>query len=170
MRDQLPAARAARVRQREEGAPPHEGVPSRPETPRRHRRFVLPVLAAASVVALLGGCSDSGDGTASVSAKGTPPSVEKLGGALECKVKVTKKVEDYRLGSCKKDKTLFTMVTFKDNRAKRGWLDYSKPYGGTYLVGSRWLVLADSDKKLIPVQAKFGGTIEQGASHGHGRS
>ncbi|MFC4494309.1 hypothetical protein ACFPA8_09200 [Streptomyces ovatisporus] len=170
MRDQLPPAQADRARQREEGAPPHEGAPSRPASRAWPHRFALPALVAAAAVALLGGCSDSGDGTASVSAKGTPPSVEKLGSALECKVKVTKKVEDYRLGSCKKDKTLFTMVTFKDNRAKRGWLDFSKPYGGTYLVGSRWLVLADSDKKLIPVQAKFGGTIEEGAAHGHGRS
>jgi hypothetical protein len=170
MKDQLPAAQAARARRRQPGAPLRQEGPARPSRRSPWRASALPVLVAASAVALLGGCSDSDGGTAAVSAKSTPPSVEKLASAVKCKAKVTKKVEDYRLGSCKKGKTLFTIVTFKDNEAKRGWLDYSKSYGGTYLVGSRWIVLADSDTKLAPVQAKFGGTIEEGASHGHGRS
>lgn len=172
MRDRIPAARTAHTgppaglfglgtTPRQEGtARPARRLPLR-------RAAVLPMLAA---VALLGGCGDSGDQTAAVSAKGAPPSVEKLAGAVKCKAKVTKKVEDYRLGSCKKGKTLYTFVTFKDNEAKRGWLDYSKSYGGTYLVGSRWIALADADTKLAPVQAEFGGTIEEGASHGHGRT
>lgn len=164
MRDQLPPAQADRAQQRDEEAQRQE-APSRRWT----RRLALPAVAAASVVALLGGCSDSGGGTAAVSANGAPPTVEKLASALKCKVKITKKVEDYRLGTCKKDKTLFTLITFKDNEAKRGWLDFSKSYGGTYLVGSRWLALADADTKLAPVQAKFGGTIEEGQSHGKGR-
>ncbi|SCK09957.1 hypothetical protein [Streptomyces sp. WMMB 322] len=163
MRDQLSPAEAGSTQRRDEGAP----LGARP---RRLGRLALPALAAASAVALLGGCSGD-SGTAAVAKSSKPPTVEKLASALKCKADIQKKVEDYRLGVCKSGKTTYTFVTFKDNRAKRGWLDYSKDYGGTYLVGSRWLVVTVKPSKLGPIQAKYGGTIERGRAHGgHGRS
>ncbi|MCH6160773.1 hypothetical protein [Streptomyces marispadix] len=163
MRDQLPQAEADSTQRRYEGAP--LGAPSR-----RPGRLALPVAAAVSAMLLLGGCGGD-SGTANVSKSSKPPTVEKLASALKCKADIQKKVEDYRLGVCKANKTLYTFVTFKDNRAKRGWLDYSKDYGGTYLVGSRWLVVTEKPSQLGPIQAQFGGTVERGRGHGgHGRS
>ncbi|WP_314174682.1 hypothetical protein [Streptomyces winkii] len=162
MREQLPPAEADSTQRRYEGAP--LGALSR-----RPGRIVLPAVVAASAALLLGGCSGD-SGTASVAKSSKPPTVEKLAGALKCKADIQKKVEDYRLGACKADKTLYTFVTFKDNHAKRGWLDYSKDYGGTYLVGSRWIVVTDKPSKLGPIQAQYGGTVERGRGHGHGRS
>lgn len=163
MRKQLPPVEADSTQRRYEGAP--LGAPSR-----RLGRYVLPAGAAASAALLLGGCSGD-SGTASVAKTAEPPTVEKLGSAVKCKAEIRKKVEDYRLGDCKAKKTLFTFVTFKDNRAKRGWLDFSKDYGGTYLVGSRWIVVTDKASSLGPIQAQYGGTVERGAGHGgHGRA
>lgn len=162
MRDQLSPAGADSTQRRYEGAP--LGAPSR-----RLRRSAVPTAVAAAAAMLIAGCS-GGSGTAAVAKSSKPPTVEKLASALECKADIQKKVEDYRLGVCKSKKTPFTFVTFKDNRAKRGWLDFSKDYGGTYLVGSRWIVVTDSPSKLGPIQAKWGGTVEQGKGHGHGRS
>jgi hypothetical protein len=163
MRDQLSPAEAGSTQRRDEGAP--LGALSR-----RLCMIALPAVAAASAALLLGGCSGD-SGTASVAKTSKPPTVEKLASALKCKVDIQKKVDDYRLGACKADKTQYTFVTFKDNRAKRGWLDFSKDYGGTYLVGSRWIVVTDKPSKLGPIQAQYGGTVERGQGHGgHGRS
>ncbi|NLU75745.1 hypothetical protein HCC61_24350 [Streptomyces sp. HNM0575] len=163
MRDQLPPAEADSAQRRCEGAPPRS--PSRGAG-----RFVLPVVAVASAALLLGGCGGD-SGTANVSKSSKPPTVENLASALKCKADIQKKVEDYRLGVCKVDKILYTFVTFKDNHAKRGWLDYSKDYGGTYLVGSRWIVVTEEPSELGPIQGKYGGTVERGRSHGgHGSS
>jgi hypothetical protein len=170
MKDQSPPAEADSTQRRDEGAP-LGALSWRPGKP---GRFTLAVIAAVAAVAavstafLFGGDS----GTVTVAKSSKPPTVEKLASALKCKVDIQKKVEDYRLGACKADKTQYTFVTFKDNRAKRGWLDFSKDYGGTYLVGSRWIVVTDAPSKLGPIQAQHGGTVERGADHGrgHGRS
>lgn len=165
MRDRLSPvspAETGSTRRRYEGAP--LGAPSRPRT--RHAAAVTALAAAGAL--LLSACG--GSDTAPVAKSDKPPSVEKLATALKCKPDIQKKVEDYRLGVCKANKALYTIVTFKDYHAKRGWLDYSKDYGGTYLVGARWIVVTQKPSQLAPIQAKFGGTVERGRGHGHGRS
>ncbi|WP_070013329.1 hypothetical protein [Streptomyces abyssalis] len=140
----------------------------------RPGRLVIAVIAAVAVVAAVSTALVFGgdSGTATVAKSSKPPTVEKLASALKCKADIQKKVEDYRLGVCTAKKTKYTFVTFKDNRAKRGWLDFSKDYGGTYLVGSRWIVVTDAPSKLGPIQGKWGGTVERGKNHGqgHGRN
>ncbi|HEV7629297.1 MAG TPA: hypothetical protein VGO89_22620 [Streptomyces sp.] len=158
MYDQLPQVHADRTQRRDEGSSPRGALS------RHSRKLALPVLAAASAVLLLGGCSGEGDTAAAASGK--PPTVEKLAAALDCKSKITRgKVEDYRQGVCKIDKQLYTLVTFKDNKAKRDWLEFSKSYGGTYLVGSRWIIVGEPPSKLATVQGKYGGSIEEGDKH-----
>lgn len=161
MRDQWSPAHADRTGRRDEGSSP-QGTPPR----RAFRGLALPALAAASAAVLLAGCGQGDTETVAKSSK--PPSVEKLASALGCKAKLTRgKVEDYRQGVCQIGKQKYTLVTFKDNEAKRGWLEFSKSYGGQYLVGSQWTIVANSPEKLGAVQAKYGGTIEEGDSH-HG--
>lgn len=162
MQDRLPQVHARHSRRRDEEV-------SSGSAPSRHpsRRLALPALAAASAVLLLGGCSGEGDTASAASAK--PPTVEKLGKALGCKTKITRgKVEDYRQGVCVIDKERYTVVTFKNNKVKREWLEFSKEYGGTYLVGSQWIVVGEPPTKLATVQGKYGGSIEEGDKHaGH---
>lgn len=165
MKDELPTVHADRAQRRDESSPPRGSGSGR-----QIRRLALPALAAASAVLLLGGCSGDGDAAATVSSK--PPTVEKLASAVGCKAKLRKgKVEDFRQGICDIGKQRYTMVTFEDNKAKRDYLEFSKAYGGTYLVGSRWIVVGEPPSKLAKVQGKYGGTIEEGDKHGgHGRS
>jgi hypothetical protein len=159
MKDQLSPVHADRTEHRDD-VPSLRGVGSR-----RSRRLALPALAAASAALLLAGCGGDGDAAAVTSSK--PPTVEKLASALGCKPKFTRgKVEDYRQAVCKLDKQLYTLVTFKNNKAKRGWLEFSKSYGGIYLVGSRWMVAGNVEDHLEKVKAKYGGSIEEGANHG----
>jgi hypothetical protein len=164
MKDQLSPVHADHTELLDDGSP-QRGAGAR----RRYSRLAIPALAAASAALLLGGCGGDGD-TAAVVTSGKPPTVEKLASALGCKPKFTRgKVEDYRQGVCKKDKQLYTLVTFKNNKAKRGWLEFSKSYGGIYLVGSRWMVAGNVEDNLDKVKAKYGGSIEEGDNHdGHG--
>lgn len=164
MKDELPTVRAGRAERRDETSSPRDS-----RFGRQSRRLALPALAAASAALLLAGCGGD-DSTVAVSSK--PPSVEKLAAAVGCKAQLTRgKVEDYRQGVCDIGKQRYTVVTFKDNKAKRDWLEFSKSYGGTYLVGSRWIIVGEPPSRLAKVQGKYGGSIEEGDKHGgHGRS
>lgn len=160
MNDHLAPVRGVRHQRQDERA-------SRPEPPSGpvHSRFALAALATGSAVMLLAGCG--GPDTAAVAKSSKPPTIKNLGAAVGCKPENPRKgkLKDYRQGVCKVKKTTYTFVTFDNNKAKRGYLDYSKWYGGTYLVGSRWIVVTQQASKLGVLQAKFGGSVEKGRQH-----
>ncbi|GAA3073911.1 hypothetical protein GCM10020254_17150 [Streptomyces goshikiensis] len=60
----------------------------------------------------------------------------------------------------------YRMLTFAADKGQRAWLDESQNYGGTYLVGDRWVVVAASPDALAPLRKRIGGTVESGTSHG----
>ncbi|MEU4514596.1 hypothetical protein AB0G05_34290 [Nonomuraea wenchangensis] len=53
----------------------------------------------------------------------------------------------------------YTILTFATQTGTRAWLDEAQPYGGTYLVGDRWTVVAAPDL-LTDLRARLGGRLE----------
>ncbi|MGR6920274.1 hypothetical protein ACU635_39085 [[Actinomadura] parvosata] len=56
------------------------------------------------------------------------------------------------------------MPTFAGGTGERAWLDDAEAYGGSYLVGDRWVVVA-APPPLEGVSRRLGGTVE--AAHHH---
>lgn len=161
-------------------------------TNRTSRLRLLPPAAAALALLLTGACGgDSGsdadekapkDGASASAAAGegsgqgagtkkaAPASLEKIASTIGCEADVTVDAKELRQGACTTDRAKFTLLTFSANQGQDGWLAEARDYGGTYLVGTRWIVTAEPKGALDTLQAQLGGSIENGASHGSGHS
>lgn len=90
--------------------------------------------------------------------------LEGLAKAIGCKASVQTDAATVRQANCTTGKGPYVMVTFATAKGQKVWLDMSKDYGGTYLVGNRWVVTAEP-AQLLPVQEKLGGSFETGRNH-----
>jgi hypothetical protein len=141
----------------------------RPDT-RRARRAAL---ATACGAALLGGCSAGGSGqTTSAGGDGGPPGVtaaglEDLAAKSGCRLQSQTKAEELRQGACKTGKGRYTLVSFTTEEGQANWLKEAKPWGGTYLVGPRWVAVG-AEQTLRSLRQDLGGEIQAGDEHGQG--
>lgn len=100
---------------------------------------------------------------------GAPPapekSIDQLGAALGCPgPKLQIDAAELRQAVCKSATGQSILVTFTTGRNQRDWLDAAQPYGGTYLVGDRWVVVSEPPV-LEGLRAQLGGRIETGDQH-----
>lgn len=124
-------------------------------------RWAAAAATAAALLAVSGcGSSDSGQ-----QATGGPMKLERITKTIGCKSSLQTDSAELRQSSCRKAKQTFIVLTFASKTGQRTWLDNAKPYGGDYLVGTRWVVEADL-KALGPVQKELGGSVEAGEDHG----
>lgn len=107
---------------------------------------------------------DGGSAGPSAVAAG-PATVEQLAEAVGCTAQIRMTVEDYRQGVCKKGGTGYTLITFTTEKNKRDWVDYAQMYGGTYLIGTRWVIGTDDEKNVKGAQGKLGGSVEEGQGY-----
>ncbi|WP_418896280.1 hypothetical protein [Streptomyces cupreus] len=89
-----------------------------------------------------------------------PAKVEVIAGLTGCKAKIRIEADELRQGLCHTKKADYLITTFPEEKYKQTWLDSASVYGGTYLVGSRWVVSAKPEL-LGSLHEKLGGTIEQ---------
>ncbi|MFJ7260310.1 hypothetical protein ACIQV2_09095 [Streptomyces globosus] len=128
--------------------------------------------AALPVLLLCGGCGEGGaapgDGAAAPSASQAPrpAPLAEIAGALGCTPEVTVDAEELREGACGTGPTAYRMATFGTEEGRSAWLAEARAYGGTYLVGPRWVVTAGSAEALAPVRDRLGGAIESAPGHG----
>ncbi|MEU1665391.1 hypothetical protein ABZ547_17625 [Streptomyces sparsogenes] len=146
-----------------------------PAAGRRRAAAVVP--AAAAVALLTAGCgSDAGSDKAAIGGGGKagpsanapaarPAGVEKLARGMGCEAEITTDVDDYRQGVCRTGGANYVFLSFVTARGQRDWLDYAQMYGGSHLVGNRWVVSADSRRSLEAARDKLGGTIEKSAAY-----
>jgi hypothetical protein len=146
-------------------------------TPSRARRLRT-VAAAAGVLVVLplvtacGGGDDgppAGDGeaaakpsTSAAAAAGVvaPAKVEVIAGLTGCKAKIRTEADELREGVCHTEKGDYLITTFPEEKLKETWLEAARVYGGTYLVGMRWVV-SGKPALLESFRAKLGGTIRE---------
>ncbi|MFB7468066.1 hypothetical protein ACFCZ1_32035 [Streptomyces sp. NPDC056224] len=155
---------------------------------RPHRRILRalgPACAALCAVLLTGGCggspaaqaahgahvtSEEESGAPSAPSASSPPSssIEEIAAAVGCTAHVDIQADELREGGCETGQGAYRMATFAADQGQRSWLDEARMYGGTYLVGSRWVVTGPSEEALAALRGQIGGTVETGAAHsGH---
>lgn len=135
-------------------------------------------LAAGAAVALLaltgcGGSGDNGAGGSRNAAAEVPTtatgSLEELAAEAKCKPEIQTDADEIRQGVCKVSGGKFILATFATDRGQREWLNAAKDYGGSYLVGAKWVAVGDQ-RMVGTLRGRLGGTVEEGASHHSGSS
>ncbi|MFI8167519.1 hypothetical protein ACIGAN_14310 [Streptomyces sp. NPDC085931] len=145
-------------------------VRTTPRTPSRPRRLrAVAAAGALAVLPLAASCGGGGDGRAAAgpSASGAPAAgvvapakVEVIAGLAGCTATIRTEADELREGVCRTPKGDFLITTFPEERLKETWLESARVYGGTYLVGMRWVVSAEPGM-LEPLRGKLGGTIRE---------
>ncbi|MFG2296081.1 hypothetical protein [Streptomyces sp. NPDC048603] len=135
-----------------------------PPTPRHPAaRVLLPLLL------VCGGCADGGAAAPQGPAPAPsvrPASLQDIATALGCTPETTVDAEDVREGACGTGPDAYRMATFATGEGRDAWLTEARGYGGTYLVGPRWVVTAATPEALTPLRTRLGGTIESAPGHG----
>ncbi|AYV31086.1 hypothetical protein ACFWB1_02880 [Streptomyces goshikiensis] len=146
-----------------------------PISPRVTARHVLPCVAVMFASLLCGGCAGQHStaaprteaaGTPTPTSTARPASLQDIAAALGCTAEIMVDAEELREGACGAGESAYRMLTFAADKGQRAWLDESQNYGGSYLVGDRWVVVAASPDALAPLRKRIGGTVESGTSHG----
>jgi hypothetical protein len=109
------------------------------------------LVLAAAVLVLLAGCTSSAK-------HGGVRDLHDLAGKLGCTF--VEETDGHTLytsdeGSCGD----LTLSLFTGARQRDSWLSIAQGFGGNYLVGSTWVVSADSPAAVKSAQAKAGGQV-----------
>ncbi|MBZ6256806.1 hypothetical protein KVH22_14810 [Streptomyces olivaceus] len=137
-----------------------------PPTPARGRAVAL--AGALALVPLTASCSPGEDAhggglprtAAPAAAAVAPAKVEVIAELTGCKPNIRVEAAELREGLCHTKQADYLITTFPEEKYKRTWLETARVYGGTYLVGTRWVVSAES-KTLEPLRKKIGGDIQR---------
>ncbi|MCJ0874426.1 hypothetical protein [Streptomyces sp. AP-93] len=155
----------------------YRGVGS-PGAPRAPRAIALlaPLLAALLCAACTAGAggtdrtdrTDRTGGGRTASPPAAPEPLDRIAAALGCSPEVTVDAQEVREGACTVGAQAFRLATFSTARGRAVWLSESRPYGGTYLVGERWIITAPSTDALTQARSRLGGTLDAAPGHSHG--
>ncbi|MFD9868005.1 hypothetical protein ACFXI8_29735 [Streptomyces niveus] len=122
-------------------------------------RLALAVLA----LALLSGCG-ANDDEAPKTPKTATGSLEQLAEQAECDPNVQTDAEELRQANCRTDDGRYILTTFATDRGLREWINEANDYGGSYLVGRKWVVSGDA-KVVETLRGRLGGSVETAPEH-----
>ncbi|MEU9335785.1 hypothetical protein AB0D49_21810 [Streptomyces sp. NPDC048290] len=135
-------------------------------------RVAALVAGAAAGLALLTGCGGSGPAETGPSAAApkvsaapdagvmAPAKVEVIAALTGCAADIRIEADELRQGVCATDGGGYVITTFPEDRLKETWLDSASVYGGTYLVGTRWVVGAEP-ALLDGFRQRLGGDVRE---------
>ncbi|GAA0434609.1 hypothetical protein Acor_32880 [Acrocarpospora corrugata] len=139
-------------------------------------RLAWTVALVGSVPLIAGSLSGNSSATAQLPAgphqhhqaapAGGPATLEELAGKVGCTLSIQGKGKDMRQGSCAGAGSPLTMVSFDTDGGQQDWLTAAEAYGGTYLIGARWVVVG-LPEMVEPLEAKLGGRVENTDHGGH---
>ncbi|MGW1496101.1 hypothetical protein [Streptomyces sp. NPDC002402] len=135
---------------------------------RRTARAALAVLALTLAAAC--GSGDDGDGRggdgdkAPTTATGT---LEQLAEQAKCKPNIQTDAAELRQANCTTGDGKYVLATFATDRGQREWINEANDYGGSYLVGRKWVAVGDA-KVVTALRGRLGGTVETGSEHHSG--
>ncbi|WP_433468647.1 hypothetical protein [Spirillospora sp. CA-128828] len=125
----------------------------------------VPLCAAALALPLAAGCSAKSDASATGGKAAKPASLAELAQQTDCSLTGKRKVKDLEQGNCKTSQGRFVLLSFTTDNGMNAWLTEAKPWGGTYLVGARWVAVSQ-EQTLQSLRKELGGKIVQGDNHG----
>lgn len=148
-------------------------MPPQPTVLRRGRVAPTVALALAALCAVAGAAGCAGGSAAppplaARESRAPSASIEEIAAAVGCTAHVDVDAEELREGGCESAEGAFRMATFAADEGQRSWLSEARMYGGTYLVGSGWVVTTPSADALAALRDRIGGALEAGAVHGGG--
>ncbi|MFE7338895.1 hypothetical protein [Streptomyces griseus] len=125
-------------------------------------------------VLLLAGCStepsDDGAGQRRPAPKpAATGTLEQLAEKAGCDPNVQTDAAELRQANCRTDEGRYVLTTFATDRGQREWINEAKDYGGSYLVGRRWVAVGDPDV-VAALRGRLGGTVETASPHHSGDS
>jgi hypothetical protein len=122
----------------------------------------MTLLAACSGQSGSAGHSGHGDNAAPAA---KPASIEQLASRTGCSPSSKRSSEELRQAACQTSKGRYTLVSFTTDQGQQSWLTEAKPWGGSYLIGPRWVVVATAPI-LQSLRSELGGKILNGEHHG----
>ncbi|MET4925975.1 hypothetical protein P3L51_27100 [Streptomyces sp. PSRA5] len=131
-------------------------------TERPRVALVVPALA----LALLSGCGTNDD-EAPKAPRTATGSLEQLAEKAECDPNVQTDAEELRQANCKTGYGRYILTTFATDRGLREWINEANDYGGSYLVGRKWVASGDA-KVVESLRGRLGGTVETAPAHHSG--
>jgi hypothetical protein len=135
----------------------------------------LPGLVAIACAFVVAGCGVPAQTAPVATTRSTPApkptkpyTVEQLAATVGCTPTFQGKTSDFRQAHCKVGKTDFLMLDFLTDDGAQAWYDTAIIYGGSYLVGERWILTSSSEDEMAKLQDELGGSIKQDKSMGAG--
>lgn len=151
------------------GAPGHDGrmVELLEWRRGRARRASAAVLTGLALLTACGGGADGDDKPAvPPTASGT---LEQLASKAHCEPDVQTDAQELRRANCTTDDGRYVLATFATDRGQREWINEANDYGGSYLVGRKWVAVGDADV-VAALRGRLGGTVETASPHHSGNS
>ena len=129
------------------------------------RKAALLCGAAALTLPRAAGCTSQKGASASGDRAGTPASLGELATRTGCSLTGQRKAKELQQGNCKNSRGHYVLVSFTSDQGLSSWMEEAKPWGGTYLVGTRWVAVS-TPATLQALQKDLGGHIMAGEAHG----
>ncbi|MGP3979498.1 hypothetical protein [Streptomyces sp. KR80] len=128
-------------------------------------RAVLTSTALAGALLLASGCSGGEEETEQKVPKAATGTVEQLAAKVKCKPEMQIDAEELRQGICEMKDGKIVLATFTTNQGQQNWLSEAQNYGGSYLVGPKWVAVGEI-KVLGSLRGRLGGQVEKSNAHG----
>ncbi|RAS36787.1 hypothetical protein BCL80_101754 [Streptomyces avidinii] len=130
-------------------------------------RAGLALLTACAALAGCGGGADRDDRPAKPpTASGT---LEQLASKADCDPRLQTDAEELRQANCTSEDGRYVLATFATDRGQREWINEANDYGGSYLVGRKWVAVGDPEV-VAALRGRLGGTVETASPHHSGNS
>lgn len=130
-------------------------------------RAGLGLLTACAALAGCGGGADRDDRPAKPpTASGT---LEQLASKADCDPRLQTDAEELRQANCTTEDGRYVLATFVTDRGQREWINEANDYGGSYLVGRKWVAVGDPEV-VAALRGRLGGTVETASPHHSGNS
>ncbi|WP_433547962.1 hypothetical protein ACQPZG_25015 [Streptomyces sp. CA-294286] len=106
--------------------------------------------------------------TAGCGAPDVPPeatgTLEELAAKAGCVPEPGTSSAEIRQANCRSSDGNYLLATFATDRGRQEWLDSADDYGGSYLVGRKWVAVGD-EAVLTALRGRLGGSVAKGESH-----